>query len=164
MTEQADQITHELKRLYELHDKRLTDDRLGFLLVELSYMKVPLQAIILGIRKLASSNVSSLKFSVISNAIMKEYEPITRDAPRVVKCIHCDSLGRITFVDNENRQCALACMCENGRVYRDQGITAWNGSSRQNINGQEMIRYEYKLLGEKQYNKHYSKSEKRNEE
>jgi hypothetical protein len=55
-------------------------------------------------------------------------------------------------------------MCENGRVYRDQGITAWNGSSRQNINGQEMIRYEYKLLGEKQYNKHYSKSEKRNEE
>jgi hypothetical protein len=143
------QIAEEVKRLFALQDKNITEHRIGYLVDEIDGLNAPIESILLGLRELGRSDVPHLKFSTIRTAIQSKFIRETKKSD----CPHCNGRGFVCLRSVKKfYNIAFACICEAGdfqynNSYNNHHCERWNGTDNQIYQGMEMIPYDKYLLG-----------------
>lgn len=123
-------LVNELRKMFVLHDRPVSDEKISIFVEELEKANAPLPALIGAIRKLAvNEDVRQIKIGSIFAESRRFIEPGERER---VNCPHCVD-GAVVMKDDEKRSFGLACICANGNRLR-QGkdpLLTWNGELEQ---------------------------------
>ncbi len=138
-------LREELDRLFMLQDRSLTESKREFYIQELDKDGFPFDAIIKGIRALSDADLKSIKFFTIKESVRQFV--VIEDTKG--DCCFCRGNGRISMEKNKYAY-TFSCKCEAGLRFGKE-YPRWNGSVRQEFNGEMYELSDYKLLGDKYY-------------
>lgn len=125
-------LGEELDKLFTFQDKHLTKDKRSILIDALLESKIPMGAIVLGVRKLQQDDLNSIKLGTIFAAARSH---VQGDDEQRRGCKDCAS-GMVLMKDEGGRVFSLACRCSYGsNVQRTHGLKKWGGQSSQMSNG-----------------------------
>lgn len=122
----------ELEKLFAFQDKHLTKDKKAAFVKHLLYqLKIPLPAVLAGIRDLQASDLTTLKMGQISQACRARIA-VGDDIKSCRECCH----GTVVMKDEEGRYYSMACSCGAGyTVASTHQLARWHGHATQTVNG-----------------------------
>lgn len=122
------QVEMELEKLFALQGQNLSKEKKAIWIQELISSRLPMKAILQGIRSIKTEDISKLTFAVLAGATRKFITAVEQFGI----CDHCHH-GFVIMRDSEGHDVALACTCEQGNTKVNH--TQWNEKKNQDVRG-----------------------------
>lgn len=126
------EIERELNNLFALQDKNITEKKLGIWMQEIRQSRIPLAAMLAGIKSLKGEDVAKLTYATVCGAARRYVIPDNETRPACRECSH----GMVLMKDDDGHVYSLACQCWEGEnKAKTHGLVRWNGDTTQNSKG-----------------------------